>query len=228
MTEQEEMERILALAPFLIAGVVLAILVTVIILHIRARGPEPVPPHPASWLYNLGIKFFSTFAFVLVLALCGLCVIENLSAGSWQSAGSGGIQRTTTYVRSMVWGVKLVSSTSMKSPSGGEAAGALGILLICAVSMLVLCVEDWLRTFGVPDKKRLLLAILFGYAGVWHLMYGDKASGYIRLGFFCVGCLLILFSIVFGASLLSAGLLIVSILWTREIVRSATSPQAKR
>lgn len=214
----EDYEAVRIAAPFILGAVIIAILATIVGLHIRRKRPEPIPQNPASTAYNIGIKLFSTFAFLLVLALSGLAVVENL--GSWKSSPAA-VQQTTTYVRTYLWGVKLGTTTSSTPVGSNAAAGALGIFLVSLVSMLVLCAEDWTRKFGVPDKKRILLAIFCGYTGIWYLLNGDKGGGFIRLGFFLIGCLCCLAHLLFGAPSLFAGLLIITILWTREIIKSA-------
>ena len=214
----EDYEAVRIAAPFILGAVIIAILATIVGLHLRRRGPEPMPQHPASTAYNIGIKLFSTFAFLLVLALCGLAVVNNLGSGKSSPAA---VQQTTTYIRTYLWGVKLGTTTSTTSLGSGAAAGALGTLLLCSISMLVLCVEDWTRKFGVPDKKRMLLAVFCGYTGAWYLLNGDKGGGFIRLGFFLIGCLCCLAHFLFGAPSFWVGLLIITILWTREIIKSA-------
>lgn len=216
----EEEAFIMAAAPFLLAAVVFAILVAVVVCHIRAKQPESLPSRPASPGYTLAIKLFSTFAFLFVLALCFSCVVELLQAGG-AGPGSPVMQKAAVYVRTSVWGIKLGTTTTARYTGDGGTLAILGVLVVCSVSMLVLCVEDWRRTFGTPDRERLLWTVFLGFAGGWYFLTGDRTGGFLRLGFFLAGCLLCWLGATSGAPVFSLGLIVITTLWAREILRAA-------
>ena len=223
MSEQEvqDMERMKALAPYLIGGLLLFLMVVWTMWYIKRLRKMPQPRHPASIWYNLTIKLFSTCVLCFTVGLCGLMVIENVQGGGGAPRAVRGVQRTTTYVRTMFWGVKVAESTRKDSTPGSGAVGLLAVVGLVLLSMYAACVEDWARSFAVPNRKRLLLAIFLGFCGAWYYKNGNRGGAYIRLGIFLIGCIFLVIGIVFEAPLLALGLILTLLPWAREIIKSA-------